>query len=238
MSKDTTPFVAPVRYPSPPKNIGYEVPKTRPTATRTVFPWEKHQRTPSREFPDVELDPEPAVIEPSSTHSGEVAADSSKPAETPTTPIVTITPADPWSSFSLSNAWDEVPEINRYVEGIQKQQRRRSSTDDADVPKQSDSPATRKADTKTKGLRLTDFPTIAERPSLPVTPAPIHRPSFWGDERDSAGTEDGTSSTIQQLPAASGVPLQSQWVRCNANQQKHKCTNSLFVRTHPSSLKD
>jgi len=50
-------------------------------------------------------------------------------------------------------------------------------------------------------MRLTDFPTEIERPSLPVTPAPVRRPSFWGEERDEAG----------ELPAAEGVPKQEHW---------------------------
>lgn len=50
-------------------------------------------------------------------------------------------------------------------------------------------------------MKITDFPTEIERPSLPVTPAPQRRPSFWGEERDAAG----------ELPGAEGVPEQSQW---------------------------
>ncbi len=50
-------------------------------------------------------------------------------------------------------------------------------------------------------MKLTDFPTEIERPSLPVTPAPVRRPSFWGAERDAQG----------QLPGAEGVPEQSEW---------------------------
>lgn len=50
-------------------------------------------------------------------------------------------------------------------------------------------------------MKLTDFPTEIERPSLPVTPAPVRRPSFWGAERDAQG----------DLPAAEGVPEQSDW---------------------------
>ena len=34
-----------------------------------------------------------------------------------------------------------------------------------------------------------------------MTPAPVHRPSFWGSERDEAG----------DLPPAEGVPEQSEW---------------------------
>lgn len=55
---------------------------------------------------------------------------------------------------------------------------------------------------KVPGMRLTDFPTELERPSLPVTPAPRRRPSFWGEERDEKG----------ELPAAEGVPAQEDWV--------------------------
>lgn len=50
-------------------------------------------------------------------------------------------------------------------------------------------------------MKLTDFPTEIERPSLPVTPAPVRRPSFWGAERDALG----------DLPGAEGVPSQSEW---------------------------
>jgi len=51
-------------------------------------------------------------------------------------------------------------------------------------------------------MKLTDFPTEFERPSLPVTPAP-RRPSFWGEER---ADEEG------ELPTAEGVPKQQDWV--------------------------
>ena len=50
-------------------------------------------------------------------------------------------------------------------------------------------------------MKLTDFPTEVERPSLPVTPAPVRKHNFWGQERD----EDG------ELPAADGVPKQQDW---------------------------
>lgn len=49
-------------------------------------------------------------------------------------------------------------------------------------------------------MRLTDFPTEFERPSLPVTPS-ARRPSFWGEERDQEG----------RLPGAEGVPRQQDW---------------------------
>lgn len=53
------------------------------------------------------------------------------------------------------------------------------------------------------GMRVTDFPTEVERPSLPVTPAPIRR-SFAQASGDEAADE--------QLPIAEGVPKQEDWV--------------------------
>lgn len=62
---------------------------------------------------------------------------------------------------------------------------------------------------RVRGFRLTDFPSEAERPSLPVTPAPRHRPSFWGeDDTGPGGNDEGQSP----LPVAEGVPAQSEWV--------------------------
>ena len=55
-----------------------------------------------------------------------------------------------------------------------------------------------------ESLILTDFPTAIERPSLPVTPAPIRRATFWSGEKEG---ED-------QMPPAEGVPSQDDWVRC------------------------
>ncbi|KAJ4156773.1 glycogenin glucosyltransferase [Fusarium falciforme] len=54
MSQDTTPFVPPERYPSPPKNMWYEVPKEPPApptkAPSEIFPWERNRPPPTRSF--------------------------------------------------------------------------------------------------------------------------------------------------------------------------------------------
>lgn len=68
---------------------------------------------------------------------------------------------------------------------------------------QNRSPQPQKPNGRRQSLKLTDFPTAVERPSLPVTPAPIRRPSFWGEERDEQGN----------YPVAEGVPKQEEWVR-------------------------
>ena len=127
---------------------------------------------------------------------------------TPSTPTVKVhpPPSEPWTSFQLNNAWDEVPEIGRYVEGLQRHRRGKSQGSTADIPSPLGVGAPRSG--RKPGLKLTDFPSETERPSLPVTPAPIARPPFWGhDEAEAAASE-----SQEALPAAEGVPAQSEWV--------------------------
>lgn len=118
------------------------------------------------------------------------------------------TTGDPWNSFSRANAWDEVPEIGRYVEGLQK--RRRSKSRGGVTSSGSATSPSAAAETlqTPRVLKVTDFPTEVERPSLPVTPAPIKRPSFWGEDNDRFSAAD----KAHPLPAAEGVPSQSDWV--------------------------
>jgi hypothetical protein len=100
-----------------------------------------------------------------------------------------------------------MPEIERYVRKLNQAQTRKGKlqvlhhTPGQNSPGGSTvSPPTR--ENRRASLRLTDFPTEVERPSLPVTPAPIRRSTIWGEERDEEG-----------LPAAEGVPKQEDWVR-------------------------
>lgn len=114
-----------------------------------------------------------------------------------------------WSSFTLANAWDDVPGISRYVERSRGHRRGKSSQVSIQAPKAEDVPETSaKKKASFHGLKLTDFPTEVERPSLPVTPAPIRRPSFWGDE----GQESESNDAPQNVPKAEGVPAQAEWV--------------------------
>ncbi|KAK0719620.1 hypothetical protein B0H67DRAFT_158073 [Lasiosphaeris hirsuta] len=225
MSSDPTPFVPPERYPTPPRGMWYEVPKEAPAPPRekprAIFPWESHQPRPSRVFPYQERPPSP-VTETTDVASGEhnasveswpqaepstIGSSTVEPRsepQTPPTPVIHV-PSDPWSSFPRSNAWDEVPEINRYVDAIQKNRKPRSQG-----PGMTPTglgliePSWWK-----RGSRVTDFPSEDDRPSLPVTPAPIRRPKFWGGGPGLGleGEDDG-----ERLPAAEGVPAQSDWV--------------------------
>ncbi|KAF4969452.1 hypothetical protein FSARC_3310 [Fusarium sarcochroum] len=227
MSRDTTPFVPPERYPSPPKNMWYEVPKERPAPRSKpvpeIFPWESNRPRPTRTFAG---EPEPPAPEPESSSgpatqlsvqteglSGPSGATASGPEgnneSATSTPIVQITPSDPWTSYTRTNAWDEMPEIERYVDRLHGGHRRgKSSTSTIGRVKSPTTGAWKddQSSFKLRGLKLTDFPSAVDRPSLPVTPAPIHRHSFLAEE-DTEHEEEAT----KKLPEAEGVPMQSDW---------------------------
>lgn len=187
-----------------------------------MFPWESRQARPSRKFPGAAPEPplplggsptqsqgEPQSLgephappQPSptvSTLEGSVAEPS-----TPSTSRIKIQPpVEPWTSYQLVNAWDEVPQINRYVEGFKRHRRGKSADIASPLGVVTPVPGRR-----SRGFKLTDFPSAAERPSLPVTPLPISRPSFWGGDK----VESHGSEAQETLPAAEGVPAQSEWV--------------------------
>ncbi|OCK84209.1 glycosyltransferase family 8 protein [Lepidopterella palustris CBS 459.81] len=204
-------FQAPQSYPQPPKDMWYDVPDTKPKVAekpKPIFPWERERDVPkpTRVFAE-DLPPEPTLPITTSVPGG------IDQEEGPSAPPSSAYPAntdEPWQAFSQSsNAWDSVPGIENYVRAIMESQVRRGKPQV--IQQQSGeteeilSPSLSRRDRR-ESLILTDFPTAVERPSLPVTPAPIRRPKFWGEERDEAG----------ELPAAEGVPDQADWVcpRC------------------------
>ncbi|KAF7547837.1 hypothetical protein G7Z17_g7451 [Cylindrodendrum hubeiense] len=218
MSEDAAPFVPPARYPSPPRNMWYEVPKERPAppsqAPSEIFPWERNRPPPTRSFvgePPVPPPPEepPAWGEPLEESSviGSITSDAKSEPSTPTTPALKSAPLDPWTSFTRVNAWDDVPEIERYVEGLQGPRRGKTQGSTRRPGGIKGFGTGDGGGLRLHGLKLTDFPTEAERPSLPVTPAPIRRPSFWSG----GGTEAVKGDEPRQLPEAEGVPAQSEW---------------------------
>ncbi|KAK4105046.1 glycosyltransferase family 8 protein [Parathielavia hyrcaniae] len=267
MSSDPAPFVPPERYPSPPKDMWYEVPKEPPAhpaeKPKPVFPWESHQPRPSRVFSHVIPQPEPPVAEPSSaarpyggdeadsqqqqTHGGgdsatttttsgewsttttleqQASEPQTPPHSGPTSRTAVSAPAvDIWSSFPRSNAWDNVPEINRYVDRTLQRHRRTWSQKLAlgggagggngttgsgnHLPGVEFGPGGRRG----RGSRVTDFPSEDDRPSLPVTPAPIRRPRrHWGGAGGGGSGGGFGDEDEEQLPAAEGVPGQADWV--------------------------
>lgn len=266
MSSDPAPFVPPERYPSPPKNMYYQVPEKAPAPPaqppKPVFPWEGNQPRPSRTFASERSDPTPIITGSFTEKQGEIykhlplrahteyldPSSSSAPG-TPSTPTIKVTqPASEWGNFQLSNAWDEIPQIGRYVEGLQKHRRVKSTPTAGGVssPLGISSPQPT-SPRKSRGFKLTDFPSETERPSLPVTPAPIARPSFWGTDEDasssnkkpsseSSNPHDPSSQSREGLPAAEGVPAQAEWVCVHGRTwQPSDCICDIAFLHHSSS---
>lgn len=219
-NNDPSPFRAPQNYPEPPRDMYYQVPApVKVQAPPPIFPWEQHDRPkPSRRFIEDEAPPAPPASAPD-PYVDELEVTSSIPA----TPIIKIND-DPWMSLAQRNAWDEVNGINDYVRALTKFQKNRGKVQvvQQNVPNQSGGPSegmqqsilspssdidpvtlVEAVKERRESLILTDFPTADDRPSLPVTPAPRRRSTFWGDE----GRDDEA-----ELPPAQGVPDQADWV--------------------------
>ncbi|KAJ5818759.1 hypothetical protein N7474_004350 [Penicillium riverlandense] len=208
MSKDTELFQPPPSYPEAPRNMYYQVPVTRPEPKKLaqLFPWEGRAPKPTRVF--AEEFPRPEVSSPNPV--SELATGTAESAMEPSLSPQSATQAsESWDSYTRSNAWDEDPDIQRYMHSMQQARRGRpqvisgsgssppltgSATDHIPVPASS-----------RPSIKLTDFPTEVERPSLPVTPAPIH-PSFF-----SGADDDDDEDRATALPIAEGVPSQEDW---------------------------
>jgi hypothetical protein len=201
MSRDTKLFQPP-SYPEAPKDMWYQVPEkpTQPEPPKPIFPWEGRAPKPTRVFAESKAPsppPEPIAAPADSQPSGDQSTELAPGFESPP-PAQPIQSPDPWANFqSRSNAWDEVPEIERYMQSLQKPRKKPIQVLHQSKPQPTTPPG------RKPSLKLTDFPTEYDRPSLPVTPMPVRRPTFWGDERDDEGN----------LPAAEGVPQQPEWVR-------------------------
>ncbi|KAK7894377.1 glycogenin glucosyltransferase [Exophiala xenobiotica] len=217
MSSDTQLFQPPTQYPEAPRDMWYQLPEKarEPVKPKQIFPWEARAPKATRVFPKTKSpSPPPLPLdEPmSDLEQEEVATPSAATDATDITEESVLTPTqresiNPWESFQQrTNAWDDMPEIERYVRAFNQSRKGKLQVLHHTPPQRSpggtaiNSPS---ADPQRRpSLRLTDFPTEFERPSLPVTPAPIRRATIWGEERDE-----------ETLPAAEGVPKQEEWVR-------------------------
>lgn len=183
-------------------------PPPPPEPPRHIFPWEEKAPKATRVFPQ-ENRPEVATKprqDSDVTQAAPVATDTTAPTTNSVAP-----PQQTEATFDVFrasvNAWDDMPEIARYMESVNRPRKAKIQVLHH-IPSETISTTgeiitSPPSGERRQSTRLTDFPTEVERPSLPVTPAPIRRPMFWSGERDQAG----------DLPIAEGVPTQDQWVR-------------------------
>ena len=220
MSNETSLFQPPSHYPEAPKGMWYDVPQKapEPAAPRHIFPWEAKAPKATRVFPQARQPtppPAPPVIAsaaldedstPSATEDGGGAI---KEVALLLPPDPPPEPANIWDGFQQrTNAWDDMPEIERYVQNISLPRKGKIqvlyNTLGQRSPRSTSGTTTPTDKSRRRpSMKLTDFPTKDERPSLPVTPAPVRRNTLWGVDKDEEGT----------LPAAEGVPKQEEWVR-------------------------
>jgi glycogenin glucosyltransferase len=217
-------FKAPQAYPEPPRDMWFKVPESRPKSAempKAIFPWEQQPDRPraSRVFAEDEPpEPTPAVSSPTHPFStvhyedgeGEALEGLDEVVQSPAPGSSSKSSDMQWQAFQKSNvnAWDNVPGISNYVRAVMDASGRRTKPQTLQQTTGTDdlgSPLLERRNRR-ESLVITDFPSAVERPSLPVTPAPMRRPSFWGEERGETG----------ELPAAEGVPDQTEWVcpRC------------------------
>ncbi|KHJ31741.1 putative self-glucosylating initiator of glycogen synthesis [Erysiphe necator] len=192
MSSDPTLFKAPDRYPDPPSNMWFEVPKA-PTHQKLspIFPWEINAEKPTRVFAmdDENLLHLQMKSEKNSKLGEEVQNNDSKKA------IDTIASSIPfqsmnWKSFTRVNAWDNVPEIKQYVGTLRVHNQRQIF----DHRKEID------VDPQAESLNQSIFSYNKEKHILPVTPAPLRSSKLWVNDK-----------YISQSPATQGVPSQEEW---------------------------
>ncbi|KAJ6187613.1 hypothetical protein N7519_002521 [Penicillium mononematosum] len=120
----------PVVLPEAPKNMWYEVPAKPEPKPSTVFPWERHAPKPTRVFAEeapVELVGAPVI--PDEPEQPSVPSESAPPGPSPSYTRVPFEPsAESWQTYTRSNAWDEDPEIQRYIETIQARRTKSQAT--------------------------------------------------------------------------------------------------------------
>jgi glycogenin len=196
-SQDRGLFEAPAP-PAPPKDMYYQAPDHREERLKPIFPWEADASPATRVFPGQKTPPQQPAGEDLSHQSNKTDDGSSGVGNTPpdSPESTSSAPTDPWQSYARTNAWDDDPNIDKYVSGMQGSRR-----GGAPILKDNEEQILSPTSEERHSMRLTDFPTEVERPSLPVTPAPRRRSSFWGQDKDE-----------EVLPSAAGVPPQAEWV--------------------------
>jgi hypothetical protein len=149
------------QYPDLSKDIDYQVLKNPiPKKPIPIFPWELDNPKPTRVFPE---DNNVGWAEPLRvSRSGSIPVDKERTEDKsllvmPTIPTTQLKTANSWQTYTCTNAWDNVPEIKRYIRNI-----------------------------RVVGSP-TEFRPPTTPPSPPLTPPPIKSSSFWGERGDREG---------------------------------------------------
>lgn len=224
MSEDTNLFRPPPSYPEAPKDMYYQVPATKPEPQKLtkLFPWESHAPKPTRVFAQ---EPPTPTVSSEDQLTPTQNKESNPLSEAPTLGAQNESSTESWDTYTRSNAWDEDPHIQKYIESMQQSRRGRTqviSSSSQSSMSQGSPPSSFSG--HRPSIKLTDFPTEVERPSLPVTPAPV---------QPSANEEASAETT---LPTAEGVPDQEDWVgvTVDAFSQILRATYLLWLSTESS----
>ncbi|OAX80808.1 hypothetical protein ACJ72_04851 [Emergomyces africanus] len=239
MSQDMQLFQPPKSYPEAPKDMYYQVPPTRleTQSLAPVFPWEAYAPKPTRVFLNESAEPSTKT----ESHSKLLAkGDDGAEDLTGSTGPASVGPplsGDPWMGYVRLNAWDQVPEIERYMRTIQRPRRGQVQVLKAGAASTSGDGFGIEVARRKSSMRITDFPTEVERPSLPVTPAPIPR-SHYIDGSDSETGRLKGEEDYGNMPPAAGVPSQENWKPVERLEELHRRQSVLLneIRGGPLEL--
>ncbi|KAL2129683.1 hypothetical protein VTI74DRAFT_7438 [Chaetomium olivicolor] len=128
---------------------------------------------------------------------------------------LTLTPPRSLANLKYTNAWDQIPAIQRWEERYQarmlqeRRARARAAGKTLELDEEEDIGIVLR---RRRPSLITDFPSADERPSLPVTPAPVLRTTrAWYGDYSFGGGGGGSRTGERLLPDAEGVPPQSEW---------------------------
>lgn len=215
MSSDTRLFQPPDSYPEAPRDMYYAVPPTKPEPKKMVkvFPWEGRVGRPTRVFPEEsstheqEQEQEHEQITASSgwqeekekenAENSEIQTLASWKSPSPSPPPSVIEregeeekPTASFENYTHSNAWDQVPEIQQYIESIQKarETRRRQGTSGTGTPVSLSTPSTPSVAVRGSHLRLGDLALLSRSSSSSLSSSGNNRDKGGEKERDTPTT--------------------------------------------------
>ena len=227
MSSDTRLFQPPESYPEAPRDMYYAVPSAKPEPEKMgkVFPWEGRVGRPTRVFPELTSTHKhehghEQITASSEWYEEEEAANTEKPEiETlaswkPPSPSPSEREEKPTPSFenyTHSNAWDQVPEIQQYIESIQKarETRRRSQgPSGAGTPISLSTPSTSTPSVAGRGsnLRFGDLGLLSRASSASLSSVSSSDNKGKGSEK-----ERNTPATITTATEPPPDLIQDEW---------------------------